>query len=232
MRYSITYEQLQALLAFAEDDRQGVDPDAVEALNELNSAVQKNVLKHFRGTLKRNKMLSERMEKMREHREEKFVDGEFTETGLDSAQVAKALLYQLQQLRTYKLSKYKVMAILYEMYASWLYSKKQRLFVEQPSATQWGPRFWHAFNKLDMTQTVPYEEYKALAELNAGVAAFCRNAAGKYYDITESTLTKMFMKSKAFTNAAPPNNGNKWNGIIDDKDIYAWKKAQDNSNKQ
>ena len=87
-----------------------------------------NTLRHLEGARKRNAMLTERLEKYKERKQEALEAGEFKETDIDSADVATALLYQLQQYPTYKLNKYKLNAILYEMYASWLYSHQERLF--------------------------------------------------------------------------------------------------------
>ena len=45
MRYTITPEQLNHLIEFAEDDRTEMDFDAIEALNYLHQAVQRHVMK-------------------------------------------------------------------------------------------------------------------------------------------------------------------------------------------
>ncbi len=226
MRTYLTSAQLEALTRFAEDDRQPLDTEAAEALSQLNAAVQKNIIKLLNGTRKRNTLLAERLEKFTDRKHEKILSGEFAETALDSPDVAKALLYQLNQYKTYRLSIYKVSAILYEMYASWLHSKNERLFIEHPVATEYGPRFWRVFNHVDMKKDGRYEDYKALAEKNPGVAAFCKNAAAKYYDISEKDLTDVFRKTKAYLIADASHNGGKWNKPIDDKEIWQWKERQ------
>lgn len=226
MNTILTAAQLDELLRFADDDRQPASNEALEALNNLHSAIQKNILRHLSGARKRNAMLEERLSKYNEKNREKIDAGEFRETGLDSVEVATGLLYHLQQLRTYKLNNYKLNAILYEMYASWLESKKERLFIEHPVATEFGPRFWRVFKRLSTSTTVPYSAWKALAEKNPGVAKFCENAAAKYYDYTESTLSRMFLASKAYKNADKEHNDGKWNKEIADADIYAWKASQ------
>ena len=50
--------------------------------------------------------------------------------------------------------------------------------------------------------------------------------AAKYYDYTESTLSRMFLASKAYKNADKEHNDGKWNKEIADADIYAWKASQ------
>lgn len=232
MRTYLTYEQLDALIRFAEDDKTTVDVAAIEALSDLNYHVQMSVTRHLNGAWKRNRMLQERMDKIKERTSEKIEAGVFEETNRDSYAVARALLYQLQQLRTYKLSKYKVNAILYEMYASWLYSKRVRLFQEHPVAAEWGPMLWHAVKKLNVSEVVSQKEWAAFASENPAVAAFCKNAAQKYYDIAESTLTDTFKATVAYKNASAEKNGGKWSAEITDKDIYAWKKHQDEQNRR
>lgn len=224
--YNLTPEQLDELIRFASDNRQIASIESIEALNRLHAAVQNNVMKAYEGARKRNAMLSEALEKYKERRQEAFKAGEFTESGRDSLDVATALLYQLQQLKTYKLTDFKLNAILYEMYASWLYSKKERLFLEHPVATKFGPRFWRVFKRLSVSTAVPAQTWKIFAQNHPDVAAFCINAAKKYYDESEGTLTRMFMASKAFKNADNEHNGGKWNKEISDADIYAWKEKQ------
>lgn len=222
----LTHEQLDALVAFAMDEKAAVDTEAINALNQLCYRVQSNMTKNFTGVMKRNKMLNERLEKYRTRESNRIEAGQFEETDLDSAVLAKAILFQLQQVRTYKLSKYKVNAILYAMYASWLYSKQARLVEEHPVATPYGPRFWHAIKKLDTGTKVSHDEWRAFAEQSPAIAAFCKTACGKYYDADEAAMTRKFVASKAFEKVSADKNGGKWNLEINDAEIYAWKKRQ------
>lgn len=231
MNTYISYEQLDELIRFAQDDRYAVDLNAVQALGALNATVQANLVKHLAGARKRNAMLAERLDRRKEERVLRRAAGRFEESGLDSAEVANALVYQLQALKTYKLSVYKVMAILYEMYASWLYSKGERLFVEHPVATEYGPRFWHAYKRIDTRTPVTREAWNAFAAARPDIAAFCKNAALKYYDISEGGLRAGFMNTKAFENARPENNNGKWNKEIEDADIFMWKDNQSRKSK-
>lgn len=226
MRNILTHEQLDHLQRIIDGERMTIDTDAVEALGQLHEAVTRCMARNHAALRKRLQTLNERAERAKEKTEQKLLAGEYTETGYDSAEVALALLYQLQQLKTYRLTTYKVIAILYEMYASWLYSKGQRLFLEHPVATPYGPRFWHAYKRIDTKIKVPYEAWKAVAEKDPGVAQFCKNAAKKYYDVTERSLNDLFTKTEAFKKALPEHNDGKWNKEIEDLDIYAWKKEQ------
>lgn len=226
MTPTITPEQLKSLVALAEDDKAPYDPDAVAALNYLHSSVQRAVNRRLASAYRRNEVLTQRLDRYRARENNRIETGEFGETGLDSAEVARALLYQLQQLKTYKLTKTKVISILYEMYASWLFSKKERLFEEHPVATEYGPQLWRVSKRLNLYEHIPYEDYKALASRNPAVAAFTKAAAEKYYDYKESDLSGPVLKSLPYRNATKEHNDGKWNKEIDDREIYAWKADQ------
>lgn len=225
MSIYITHDQLDGIIRFLEGDLRTLDLEAAAALNKLNNAVQGCILKELTGARKRNSMLQERLDVRKEDREKRLESDDFQDSGLDSAEVAKALQYQLQQLKTYRLSAYKVNAILYEMYATWLFNKGERLFLEHPVANEYGPRFWHALKAVETAKIIPDAVWKLFAEKRPDVAAFCKNAARKYYDISDKTLIDSFKKTKAFQNASPSYNNGKWNKEITDTDIYQWKKS-------
>lgn len=226
MRIILTHEQLDHLQRLIDGEKLVIDTEAIESLGQLSEAVTRCIARNYAAVRRRNDSLNEKVERAKAKTEQKLLAGEFSDTGYDSAEVALALLYQLQQLRTYRLTGYKVNAILFEMYASWLHSKGQRLFLEHPVATAYGPRFWRAFKHIDTRVRVSYDDWKALAEKDPGVAQFCKNAAKKYYDVTERSLNEMFMKTDAYRKAMPEFNDGKWNKELDDADIYAWKKQQ------
>ena len=226
MNEYLSPEDLAALTAFAQDDRAQINPEQIERLGALHRAVERNALKNLTGLRKRNAMLSEKIEHFRDKEKLKISVEDFAETGLDSYEVALGLLYQLQQLKTYRLTKKKFISILYEMYASWLHSKQERLFLEHPVASFFGPQFWRVYERISLAAPVQYKDWKSLCEKNPGVAAFCKNAAEKYYDYAEGDLLRPLTKSLPFRNADKDHNGGKWNKEIADKQIYAWKDAR------
>lgn len=216
----LTIAQLQSLAAFAEDDRAALDLEAYNQLTELCNRVSRNIAKRVTGLQKRNDMLSDRLERFKDKRDEKRALGEFEETGLDSVEVYRALLYCLQQ-HTMNINKTRIMYIMYKMYSSWLASKGERLFLEHPVAQEWGPTLWRVSKRINLDK-VGHDEWKALTEKNPGVAAFCRNAADKYFDYPLKDLKAFFIKSAPFKKATPEFNGGKWGTQIDDKEIYLW----------
>lgn len=222
MRSTITPEELAQLTAFASDDKADVDPAAVQKLCSLHAAVTAHLAKRFAGLQKRNALLGQRLDTFKEKRTERFMQEGYDETGLDSCDVAWVLLYHLQQMHTWRLNKSKVILILYEMYCSWLSSKQQRLFLEHPVATEYGPMFWRVYKRIQTEKSVPYTKVAWLKEVNPGVAVYCENAARKYYDYDPKTLEKLFLKSKPYRMSTKEHNGGKWNKEIDDHLIREW----------
>lgn len=220
----ITADELEHLTAFAETgDTEALDTDAAQRLFNLAALVGRRLAEAGTAAAKRNLMLECKLEKYRK-RDREAADGNgFTDTMLDSADVALALLYCLQERHPWRLTKSKVMLILYEMYASWLVSKKQRLFIEHPVAAEWGPQMWRAYKHIDVAADVPHECFRRLAEQSSAVAQFCRNAATKYYDCSEDDLRKIFTDSEPYRNALPERNGGKWGRPFSDTEIYAWR---------
>ena len=155
----INEKELAALIRFADDDRENIDPSLIEALNNLHAAVMRNTARRLAGAQKRNQML------------------------------------------------------------------KERLCREHPVATEYGPMFWSVYKKINPSSRVPYEAWKELCEKNAGIAAYCRNAAQKYYDTKCSELEESFKKSKPYQKASKEYNFGKWNKEISDQDIYEWRTA-------
>ncbi len=228
MRYNLDPQQLQRLVEFAENDRAELDFEAVSALHELYHAVQRNCIKRYTGISKRNALLTERLEKYKEREQRKVDTGEFPGTGFTSVEVARALLYQMQKDPTTKISVGKLILTLYYMYASWLYSSKERLFSEHPTANSFGAQLNDVrahYKESNLYERVPYATWKAFCEKNPGVAAYVENAAAKYSRMTYNELQSEILNSNAYQNASRENNNGKWGKEIKDADIYQWKKS-------
>ena len=232
MRYELTQENIKAINDYIESGSTEVfNTDAIANLNMIYYALNKRILKDFQTTRDIKTRLQKRLDKINSTEEKKYEAGEFKDTGLDSVNIARALLYCLQNLKTYKLTIYKLIDIMYEMYASWLESKKERLFMEQPVATEWGPTLWRVKNKVNVTERMSLEDFSKVAEINSGVAQFIKNSAEKYYDYGSSTLQDYFLKSEPYRKASPEKNQGKKNIAIPDADIYEWKHAERKSSR-
>ena len=225
MRYTITPEQLNHLIEFAEDDRAEIDFDAIEALNYLHQAVQRHAMKRLSGAMKRNEMLNDRLSRIQEKNRQKYLKGDFGDTEIDSVTVAKALLYQLQQQDIHGLTQGKFLAMLFRMYATWLYKQKERLFSEQPLAREFGPQFYRVCEHVNITSRMQYKDYKALAELDPARAAFCKRYAEKHYADSYGELHDPIIRSQAYQNATRERNNGKWNKPLADADIFLWRES-------
>ncbi len=228
MRTNLTPEQLQRLVAFAEDDRQKPPVEDIVALNALHEAVQRNAIRHLEGAMKRNLRLNETLTKYKDREQARIDTGEFPGTGLTSVEVAEALLYQFQKNSAQKLSVGKIVLVLYRMYATWLYGSRERLFGEYPTANSYGAQFndvYAHFKDKDLYERVPYGKWKALCEKNYSVAGFIERYAAKYGPVPYADIQKPILESRPYKNASRENNNGKWGKIIEDADIYAWKKA-------
>lgn len=223
--YSISPENLKAIEDFVNNETTVIPIEAATELQALFFAFQRKTLSCAKTYQEKSTSLTKRLERINAKAEKAAEQGEFSETGLDSVDIANAILYQLQLIGARVHNKNKIIYILFEMYCSWLGSKKQRLFIEHPVATEWGPQFWRVYKKLDIKTPVPESAWKELASSNPAVAAFTKNAAAKYADYHENTLKSYFIKGEPYKNATAEKNGGKWNKEISDTDIYIWKNS-------
>lgn len=175
---------------------------------------------------KKNERLNVRIAKMQEKSKitkttDENVEG-YSCTGLDSVDIAGCLAFEMQALCHKGVQKSKILRILYIMYASWLASKKERLCLEHPVATERGPMFWRAYKKIDPMTIIGPEHHKNVASQNPSVATFIRNTARKYYDIDDKDLEDYINSGAPYKNALP-RKGEKWCKPLSDNDIYLWK---------
>lgn len=229
--YDLTADDIQMIRDFVQSgDPKVLDSDAISTFNALHAALAKKLAAYAVEKTKHASILERKIQRKQKREEQALIAGEFTETQRDSVDVTTMLLYHLQQ-KGYNMTKNKVVHILYLMYASWLYSKKERLFMEHPCATEWGPQFWRVYSRLDVRKRVDYQQYISLAKQDPAAAAFCKRAAEKYFDYNENTLKANLLRSTPYKNALPDHNGGKWNKEISDSDIWFWKQENDHSAK-
>ena len=222
--YDIHQDELEALLKFInEDDAPLPSPEITTKFQNAYFAFQGKILKQLQKQQKENFRLEKRVNRLEEKETENIQQGVFKELGLDSVEVAYALLHHLKKIDEYRLTKGKIICVLYGMYASWLAGKKERLFIEHPVASEWGPQFWRVYKKLDLSVTDTQTIWQSFAEKNPGVAAFVVNSANKYAGYSEADLKNILVKSMPYKNATADKNNGKWNKEINDSDIYYWK---------
>jgi uncharacterized phage-associated protein len=227
--YDISPDELDEIRRYIENDGPVPQNDAIGKFNAMSAALNKKLYKDLLSARSKKNTLEKRVERFKAADEKRAQDGVFAETvpGLDSLTVARALVWCLNQKKTWKMSRTKVIAILYEMYASWLVSKHERLFEHHPQSTEYGPQLWRVYNHLGAL-TASYDEFKKLADQSPAIAAFCKNAAEKYYDVEPKKLVEPTKKSVAYKNALPEHNNGKWGKELSDADIYQWKQSMQN----
>lgn len=226
--YSITEDDIKKIISFVEDGDEAVlETDIVTTFIALNAAFTKRLVTCISGKNRKTNILERKLKRINRRAEAAIEAGDFRETQRDGVNVAYMLTYHLQQMNASVISKNKVIYILYLMYASWLYSKKERFLIEHPCATEWGPQFWRVYGRLDVRYRITQEDYSALAMADPAAAAFCKSAAKKYYDYKDHDLKEMLLKSKPYKNSLPDTNRGKWNKEINDLDIYNWKLDND-----
>ena len=226
----LTEEEMKKIVSFIEnDDMTILDTDIPQRLAGLHNAVQKKIADSLKSTLKENAKLSRRMQEKVRRAEIEVENGDFADLAFDSVDIAKALLYCIH-LKDGRVTRTKLMAILYEVYAAWLASHRERLFLEHPVAYEYGPWFWRVCNKLpNVNAPVGRDSLDAVFEKNKGVGVLIQRAAEKYYDHNERDLQEYLLKSSPYRKCTREYNGGKWNKEIPDTEIYRWKKDQGGS---
>lgn len=220
-KYELSPRELQMVMDYITDGKRDILlTDIPKRFNAVHAAFVSRLTAECNAASEKIFRLERRLDSEKVKKDKEIASGIFAEAGLDSAEIAQALLYRLQQLKTYRLTKGKVIIILYEMYSSWLASKKERLTIEHPVATEFGPQFWRAYSRLDVKIQMNSAALDSIRQQNPGVAVFIDNAARKYYDYHEEDLKKTAMKSAAYLNATAEHNNGKWNKEISDSDIF------------
>lgn len=226
MEYEMTKQTLDSVLDYL-NGRKDISAvtDEVTQMRVIAAALQKKMhadLVDASARLRRQTMKIERLDRKAG---EKISLGQFTELGFDSLEIAQALRWCLinrTEMRA-DMDRSDIIRIVYEIYASWLGSKAERVTAEHPQATSYGPQFWRIYRKLPTMPAPRYEDYSAVASRNPGLAKMIENAATKYCDYSMKALTDFHKNNDAYRNALPKHNGGKWNKELDDRDIYLWR---------
>ena len=228
-KYDITKEQLDGIVAFVNKEEGAVlDPDAAQAFLGVAAALGTALVRDNRRLRSENLGKSRRLERIAERKrrdqKEMVEKNAFEGTGLDSVDVAKAALYCLQQTGV-KMSKNKLMLILYMAYCSYLYNENKRVFIEGPVALVGGPVFWNVTRKISSVVTpVGIDAWYKLTAQSPAVAKFIKNYMAKYCDHSESDLKRFVVNSAPCRTALEAARGKDRKSFeINDKDIWIWR---------
>lgn len=226
MDYRLNQEEIELLQSFIDGKNNSVlSTDLPERLFRLAEAVRRRSLEEARKAVTREETVRKRLDKVLEKKEKEYLEGNFDEANRNSLEVAYAIKYYANKNNIF-LRKGMLICILFDVYANWLYSAKQKLTDEEPKATQHGPQFWKVSEKINMAlpvaNTVRY--YEELARFNPGVVAVIKRTVDKYASMDAERVEEIMKNNIAYKNAHRDNNNGKWNKVLLDKDIYLWKK--------
>jgi len=198
--------------------------DALKEFRIMHAAVERKALEDLGAATKKTAIQEKRIERLDKSSKKQLAEGNYAELGFDSMEIAQALRHCLREhVGSLQLRKGHTVAIIYEIYSSWLGSKGERITVEHPVATQYGPTFWRVYDKLDKYPAPTLSDFSLVAGKNPGLAAMIKNAAAKYATYPIRDLMRFHMNNDAYRNADKDHNGGKWNKELDDRDIWLWR---------
>ena len=221
--FEISPDQLSSLIKYVnEGNRDGLTDDAVSQFINLNAALTKRLSSDAASYARKSMRLEKKVESYKEDEKKRLHKGQVVETGFDSVEIIRALLFQMNTRKSYGMTKQKLQTMAFRMYASWLADKNERIFDERPVAGKFGPVFWKIASKTDPKMTVTKEDFEFIMSRNPGLACYISNVAAAYYDKTERQICGDLTKIQAYKDALPENNDGKWNKILDDAQIVDW----------
>ena len=223
--FDFTPQQIADLNAFIEGSSTKVLTDGtLKLFYAVESKIRARLAQNALDADTKVARIQRKLDKYEAERDRLRMEGVYTDLNFDSVDIANAILYELQQVKTWKLSKAKVVYLLFEAYASWLAGKGERICIEPPVATAEGPWFWRVSNKIDIKVQRTRADVDKIYGVNSGLAAYLHNLVRKYYDYSDGQLKEYFCRQKFYKEATPEHNAGKWNKVLSDKSIVLWKK--------
>lgn len=226
--YELTEKEIKSIVNYIlTNDDSILTTDIPTRFQKLYNAFMSKILKDNAEKSKENFTLRIKLEKFKETEKKNIEEGNYSETGLDSADLAADICHHLKEITGKTPYKTTVINILYLAYASWLYSHRQRICTEHPVVTTWGPQFWRAYKRIEGLNADDFQKkHLEVAEQNPPIAAFLKNCALKYWDYKQDEIKNILLKSMPLTEAAKSGKNNE---PIDDRNIYLWKEEQKKS---
>ena len=212
-------------------DGQGpVSSDDLQAYFRLGEAIRRKLLSDMQGAVSKARRLEERLERYRNKDEQEAIDGNFDCLGLDTIELAKAVLWSAAKQNLHIESKTRFRLLVYAAYCAWLGSERQRITIDHPIAqTAYGPVLPKMLDekKVTFNMTPSNECYRRIAELEPGLARTIDNTINKYLSYSLQDVKEIFMgKDTPFRKVAGEcERTGKATAEIPDRDIYLWKKS-------
>ena len=246
MKITLTPQNLEDLVAFAEGSGESVSEEVLTEFLSLSYGLSKRLAADARIARREAERLRKKMERFEGRQQELRLNREFEHMGLDSVTLAKALLFCIQQLdrklmRSSHVTMQKLMILLYDVYANSLARYDLRPTIQGPQAygytdrttnktVEMGPWFWRVADALRETvrnQTpVDAEALEAVKKRSEDLAGMCWAVAKSRSTYTDKELFRWIKASAPYRDAHKDNNGGKWGKEYDDYLIYVWKSEQ------
>lgn len=232
MDWTIEPSQMQAIQTWLDG---GTQPpkETLEAYFRLGEAIRRKLLQDTITATSRANRLNERLESYRQREKQEALEGNFDCLGIDTIDLAKAVLY-VSARQGFKIeNKTRFRLLVYAVYCAWLGGKEpQRVTIEHPVAQPaYGPCLQSMLDEKKITYLTVTDgkEYRNIAELNPGLAATIKNVVKKYMSYSlQDVKTVLMGKNTPFKKIADKCLKEGVSKMeIPDKDIYLWKREHD-----
>lgn len=227
--YDFSLSDLQAVTGYLNAQNERPSDQVIKTFLSMSAALQARLLKELADAENKLGAARKRVERYTEKEQAYVAQHGYPELGIDSVDLAAALLWALQRHGRH-ITITKTVHILYEVYAAWLGSHKERICIEHPVITAYGPQFWRVYRHFQAKVGEPMDKgaFDDIAGRFPGLARLIQNAAAKYHDMDDRDLKQYLIKSRPCQKAMPAKTEKepKWNNPIDDHLIVLWKQGK------
>lgn len=215
------------------DGKAPAPTEELEAYFRLGEAIRRRLLHESTAAVSKAARLEQRLERYREKADADAEQGVFDCLGLDSVELAKAVLWSARKQSLYMDCKTRFRLTVYGVYCTWLGSARQRITIEHPIAQcAYGPTLPKMLDeaRVDYRMTPTDECYRKICEMEPGLAKTIDNTVSKYLSYGLKDVENYFKgKDTPFAKAAAlAAREGKTVAEIPDRDIWLWKKTHSN----
>jgi uncharacterized phage-associated protein len=143
----------------------------------------------------------------------------FTDLGLNSVDVAKAIRYSAKQKGVYA-NMTQINKLLYIIYGMQLVQSKQRLTEEHSAAWPYGPVFPRVHKQVKLSDEITSQEYDKIKQTHPDIVALIDEVVSKFSGLSAGELSEWSHQSGSPWDIAVKNSKGKWNTKLGDDDIY------------
>ena len=234
-----TQEDVRRLLDYINSDtRTPLEPETARKFTILRDAYGRKVARDLERAAAECARYRKKIEALEARRRTALMQGEYASLNFTAEEIAWALICEMAETSgEARMTSETLQHLMFMAYSGWLSHYGERICIDRPvcagrtnadgTRTVLGPWFWSAAKKTDLKAAQTARTMRdSLAQRHPGLARYLRNVARKYGPIRESDLGRHINASEAVRNALPERNGGRWNGTIEDSDIYLWREAE------